>query len=235
MLTHPSTELDKSYQTFYSSVRPKPHPNAHAHPYAPPPAPRDTFHQHQHHQNTQHHPYGPSVSNGLSKLPPTGPRAHKKPRLAPEANFKASPAHSSTSLPPSSSNPVSSTKHPPLQGQGQTQPAPIKNEPSRSPRIPPSESRHKGSMKMEIEEDSRTRPRLSQEHDRERHRDKDRGRERDRGRDRDREKDRERERERFSKRNGTVSSGGGGRGRSRGGFSHPYAGGDRTLAERMGL
>ncbi|KIM68818.1 hypothetical protein SCLCIDRAFT_1209019 [Scleroderma citrinum Foug A] len=237
VVTTLSAELDKSYQTFHSSLRQKHHPNAHAHPYAPPhPPPRDTFHPHQHHQSI--HPHGPSVSNGLSKPPPTGPRAHKKPRLAPEANIKMSPAHSSVSLPPPPSNPVNSTKHPPPQAQAPTQPAPIRNEASRSPHIPPSELRAKGTAKMEIEEDSRTRPRMSQERDREKHRDKDWVRERVRDRDRDREKDRdrERERERFSKRNGTGSgAGGGSRGRNRGGFSHPYAGGDRTLAERMGL
>ncbi|KAG6336697.1 hypothetical protein ID866_2404 [Astraeus odoratus] len=260
VITTLSTELDKSYQNFQSSLRQKHHPSTHGHGYAPLPS-RDSFPQNQHKQQQHHHPqhahHPPtqlaSVSNGLSKPPPTGPRAHKKPRITADANVRMSPPHSNASLPPN----LPTAKHPQSQPQAQTRQTQAKREHSRSPRIPPAEARAKGSMKMEIEEDSRTRPRSPQDRDRERerHRDKDwprdRDRERERGRDRDRDRDRERERERdrerdkerFSKRNGTGNGGGGGggggsgvgRGRSRGGFSHPYPGGDRTLAERMGL
>lgn len=238
VITTLSTELDKSYQSFQSSFKPKHHANALSQPYTVPP--RDPFHQSQHHSHLQHPPQHATqnqpTSNGLSKLPPTGPRAHKKPRLAVDYNVKMSPAHSNASLPP----PANSSKHP----QVQTQPQ-IKHESSRSPRIPPADTRLKGNAKMEIEEDARTRPRSPQERDRERHREKDWGRdkerekdrerERERGRDRERERDRDRDRERFSRRNGSGSRGAGGRARNRGTLSHSYLSGDRTLAERMGL
>ncbi|KAH7887640.1 hypothetical protein F5I97DRAFT_1926070 [Phlebopus sp. FC_14] len=200
VITALSTELDKSYQSFQSSLRQK---QVNSHVYPPPP--RDALH---------HPSQAPSASNGLSKVPPTGPRARKKPRLS---DVKTSPAQSNVSLPPS-------------KAQG-----PVKREPSRSPRMSPVEIRGKGHVKMELDEDARTRPRSSQERDRERHRDKERVRDRERDRDRDRE--RERERDRMSRRNGAGGGGGGGGGgarRSRG-FGHPYAGVDRTLAERMGL
>ncbi|KAI6105811.1 hypothetical protein F5141DRAFT_1236101 [Pisolithus sp. B1] len=238
VITTLSTELDKSYQSFQSSFKPKHHANAHSQPYTVPP--REPSYQSQHYSHLpQHATQSQSTSNGLSKLPPTGPRAHKKPRLAADHNVKMSPAPSNTSLPP----PANSSKHPQVPTQPQ-QPQ-IKHESSRSPRIPPADTRLKGNAKMEIEEDARTRPRSPQERDRERHREKDwprdrerekdRERERERGRDRERERDRDRDRERFSRRNGSGSRGAGGRARNRGALSHSYLSGDRTLAERMGL
>ncbi|KAF8845830.1 hypothetical protein BDN67DRAFT_993466 [Paxillus ammoniavirescens] len=192
-ITSLSTELDKSYQSFQSSLRQKQtNPQLHH------PPSRDSY----------HYP-PPSTSNGLSKPPPTGPRAHKKPRLS---DVKISPAQSTVSLPPSKTQ------------------APAKHDPSRSPRISPPEVRSKSNAKMDVDEDSRTRPRSPQERDRERQH---KERVRDRERDRDRERERERDRNRFSRRNGTGGGSSGGR-RSRG-FNHPYSSGDRTLAERMGL
>ncbi|KAF9226580.1 hypothetical protein BS17DRAFT_800603 [Gyrodon lividus] len=189
------TELDKSYQSFQSSLRQK-QTNSYMHH----PPSRDSYH---------HPPQPPSTSNGLSKPPPTGPRAHKKPRLS---DVKISPAQSNASLPVSKAQ------------------APTKHEPSRSPRILTPEVRPKSNVKMEVDEDSRTRPRSPQERDRERQH---KERVRDRERDRDRDRERERDRNRFSRRNGTGGGSSGGR-RSRG-FNHSYTSGDRTLAERMGL
>ncbi|KAG6378696.1 hypothetical protein JVT61DRAFT_12967 [Boletus reticuloceps] len=187
VITSLSTELDKSYQSFQSSLRQKQINSQIHHPPS-----RDSYHP---------PPHMPAT-NGLSKPPPTGPRAHKKPRLS---DAKISPAQSNVSLPPSKTH--SSVKH----------------EPSHSPRISPSETRPKGNAKMDVDEDPRTRPRSPPERDRPRPREKERARDRERDRDRDR----------FSRRNGT--GGGSGAGRRNRGFNHPYAGGDRTLAERMGL
>ncbi|KAN0097488.1 hypothetical protein V8E55_001934 [Tylopilus felleus] len=197
VITSLSTELDKSYQSFQSSLRQK-QVNSQTHH----PPSRDSYHPPQH----------PPATNGLSKPPPTGPRAHKKPRLS---DAKVSPAQSNVSLPPSKTH------------------TSVKHEPSHSPRISPSEIRPKNNAKMDIDEDSRTRPHSPQERDRPRHREKERTRDRERDRERERERDRDRDRDRFSRRNG---AGGGGRsGRRNRGFNHPYAGADRTLAERMGL
>ncbi|KAH0839898.1 hypothetical protein J3R83DRAFT_849 [Lanmaoa asiatica] len=193
---HSSTELDKSYQSFQSSLRQKQINSQIHHPLS-----RDSYHP---------PPHPPLGTNGLSKPPPTGPRAHKKSRLS---DSKASPAQSSVSLPPSKTH------------------ASVKHEPSHSPRISPSEIRPKSNTKMEVDQDSRTRPRSPQERDRPRQREKERAR--DRERDRERERERDRDRDRFSRRNGT--GGGGAAGRRNRGYNHPYAGGDRTLAERMGL
>ncbi|KAG1783221.1 hypothetical protein EV702DRAFT_1060615 [Suillus placidus] len=196
-----SSELDKSYESFQSSLRQM---NANHHSYAH--APRDSYHL-------------ASTSNGVIKLPPTGPRAHKKPRLS---EPKVSPARSNISLPPTKSQTVNAR-----------QVTPRDHEPPRSPRLSPTEPRSKPSnVKMEVDEDSRTRPRSPNDNkDRESHRrDKDRAREHDGERDRDRDRDRDR----FSRRNGGGSGGGGGR-RTRGFAGHAYAFGDRTLAERMGL
>ncbi|KAF8556979.1 hypothetical protein OG21DRAFT_1505818 [Imleria badia] len=192
VITSLSTELDKSYQSFQSSLRQKQINSQLHHPPS-----RDSYHP----------PSHPPATNGVSKPPPTGPRAHKKPRLS---DAKVSPAQSNVSLPPSKTH------------------ASVKHERSHSPRMSPSEIRPKSNPKMDVDEDSRTRPRSPQERDRPRQREKERGR--DRERDREKERERDRDRDRFSRRNGT--SGGGRRNR---GFNHPYAGGDRTLAERMGL
>ncbi|KAG2116071.1 uncharacterized protein F5147DRAFT_675867 [Suillus discolor] len=194
-----SSELDKSYESFQTSVRQM---NANHHSYAP--APRELYHP-------------ASTSNGVIKLPPTGPRAHKKPRLS---EPKVSPARSNISLPP--------TK--PHIGNAR-QSIPRDYEAVRSPRLSPTEPRIKVSnVKMEVDEDARTRPRSPNDNrDRETHR-----RDKDRARDHEGEHGRDRDRDRFARRNGGGSGGGGGR-RARGFASHAYAFGDRTLAERMGL
>ncbi|KAI6034368.1 hypothetical protein BKA83DRAFT_4188997 [Pisolithus microcarpus] len=197
VITTLSTELDKSYQSFQSSFKPKHHANAHSQPYTVPP--RD--------------PSQPT-SNGLSKLPPTGPRAHKKPRLAVDYNVKMSPANSNASLPPPAKL--------------------IKHESSRSPRIPPADTQDARTRPRSPQERDRERHR-EKDWGRDKEREKDRERERERGRDRERERDRDRDRERFSRRNGSGSRGAGGRVRNRGTLSHSYLSGDRTLAERMGL
>lgn len=268
-----SSELDKSYQSFQSSLRQKPHatsPHSYTHPQPSlrelPPQSHSNPHSHSHqqHQTT-------SVSNGLPKLPPTGPRAHKKPRLAMDANSKKSPSHFHASLPVHSAPSSNMTSRPPTQTPNQAQPhtsaqtqaqsrmhspqvqiqpqsypqqqAQAKHELSlsRSPRISPTETHSQGCMSMEVED---SRPRARSPH-RGRHRgrgDRERGKERDRegdrGRLRERDRDRVRSRShshsRFSKRNGAGGGGGGAARRSRD-FKHAYAGGDRTLAERMGL
>ncbi|KAG2141810.1 uncharacterized protein EDB93DRAFT_1252496 [Suillus bovinus] len=198
-----SSELDKSYESFHTSLRQM---NANHHSYVT--APRDTYHS-------------ASTSNGVVKLPPTGPRAHKKPRLS---EPKVSPARSNISLPP--------TK--PHIGNAR-QSVPRDYEAPRSPRLSPTEPRTKVSnVKMEVDEDARTRPRSPNDRDRESHR-----RDKDRARDHEGEHSRDRDRERFPRRNGGGGGGGGGGGsggrRSRGFAGHSYAFGDRTLAERMGL
>lgn len=195
-----SSELDKSYESFQTSLRQM---NANHHSYAP--ASRDAYHP-------------ASTSNGVMKLPPTGPRAHKKPRLS---EPKVSPARSNVSLPPTKPHNANAR-----------QSVPRDHEPPRSPRLSPAEPRTKPShVKMEVDEDSRTRPRSpSDNRDRESHR-----RDKDRAREHDGERDRDRDRDRFARRNGGGSGGGGGGRRARGFASHAYAFGDRTLAERMGL
>ncbi|EGO02198.1 hypothetical protein SERLA73DRAFT_178021 [Serpula lacrymans var. lacrymans S7.3] len=200
-----SSELDKSYESFQTSIRQN---NANiSNSYAP--ASRKSY---------QGSTRAPSIGNGAQRLPPTGPRAHKKPRLS---EPQISPARSNVSLPTSKPHVPHSSRQS------------VSREPerSRSPRVMSSEGRAKSShnVKMEIDEDARTRPRspVDRERERERERDKDHARERDRERDRDRDRDRDR----FSRRN---AGGGGGR-RGRGFNGHSYGNGDRTLAERMGL
>ncbi|KAI9574704.1 hypothetical protein HD554DRAFT_2182150 [Boletus coccyginus] len=172
VITSLSAELDKSYQSFQTSLRQKQINSQIHHPPS-----RDLYHP----------PPHPPATNGLSKPPPTGPRAYKKRRLS---DVKISPAQSNVSLPPSKAH--NSAKH----------------EPSHSPRISPSEIRPKSSSKMEIDEDSRTRPRSPQERDRPRQREKERARDRERDRERERERERDRDRDQFSRRNGTGSGSG---------------------------
>lgn len=179
------------------------------------------------HRNVYQHQ--PSPANGSGKPLPTGPRAHKKPRLS---EVHVSPVLSSTSLPPPQLSSSNSTS--------------LGNARERRPSV----DRKPVSSEMDIDEDQRTRPRTPERdrRDRERERAKDRERERDKGRDRDRGKDRERDRDRdrerdrdrdkSSRRNGTYGGGGGGSGGGRRAGRGPnpaHAGGDRTLAERMGL
>jgi hypothetical protein len=221
-------ELDKSYETFLSSQRPKStrDANPRANSYSVSPSTRTSLLP-----GTL-----PSTPNGIAsaKPPPTGPRAHKKPRLAEPHN---SPPRSSGVAPYSIA----------------------KSHSHSSARAPSANNDDRGKSrlaKMEGEEDTRKRPRSPSDRDmdRDRNRDKDKHRDgakdkdRDRDRTRDREKDRDRERDRdrdrLPRRNGGHSSSGGNAGssgsRKATGSTTGHAGsssssGDRTLAERMGL
>lgn len=185
------------------------------------------------------------VENGSLKPIPTGPRAHKKPRLS---DSQPSPARSNVSLPPPASNPA------PLSASGRS------TRRERSPRD--SRKSPVKDLRMDVDEDvkrtrtgsrDRSRDRV-RERERERDRDRDRARDRERKSDRDRPREREREHDRNgerhkekerdrTRRNGTH----GGRSNNNGGASNGgsrktvrgYAaqdnGGDRTLAERIGL
>ncbi|KII95054.1 hypothetical protein PLICRDRAFT_97150 [Plicaturopsis crispa FD-325 SS-3] len=197
-ITNLSAELDKSYENFLVSARPTHNSHSHgsySHSQSPP-------------MYRSHLP--PTSSNGTSgKLPPTGPRAHKKPRLA-ESQSHSSPARTNASLPPT---------HPHAHGSAK---------PRHSPR-----PRSNHGVKMEVDEDARTRPR-SRSPPGEQERDKELVKERERGRDRDRDGDRDRDRDR-ARRNGGGGGGGGRRGRRNSNTSFAGAGADRTLKERMGL
>ncbi|KAL5530187.1 hypothetical protein ACEPAF_6444 [Sanghuangporus sanghuang] len=180
----------------------------------------------------------PSLShNGDVKPPPTGPRAHKKPRLS---EPRASPARSSLNLPLSNSNST------PLGVSA----AARSSRRDRSPRSgddrrsPMKEARMEGDEDVKKGRDrSRDRPR---EKDKERDRQRERERPRDhRDRDRDREPDRhreqggrEKEKDRAphdrSRRNGR-GPGGGGSGSVRKAGRGNAGQDDRTLRERMGL
>ncbi|KAJ3001759.1 hypothetical protein NUW54_g6229 [Trametes sanguinea] len=79
-----SAELEKSQDALLQAHGRQPHP-----PHQPSPAPRS-------HQPPPHL----SISaNGSGKLPPTGPRAHKKPRLS-ESQLSPTASNSSLPLPP---------------------------------------------------------------------------------------------------------------------------------------
>ncbi|KAL4242084.1 fl(2)d family protein [Abortiporus biennis] len=227
-----SDELEKSQAAIMANARPN--------NYNPPP--HQHQHQHQHsHQRSQlsHSPVSRSThspqnqfssTNGSKKPVPTGPRAHKKPRLSEQY---PSTTHSHSLAPPKMHRSQSSSTR--------------RNE-SRE-RSPRGSTDRKTSVKMEIDEDVRPRSR-SLERNRDSQRDSQRDT-RDREKDRDRDSNKDRERDRSSRRNGGSVSGGGGGGSGGGGSgggsgsgrrgqirtssSNTYPGGDRTLAERMGL
>ncbi|RDX55538.1 hypothetical protein OH76DRAFT_1371773 [Lentinus brumalis] len=186
------------------------------------------------------------LANGTGKLPPTGPRAHKKPRLS---EPQISPVASNVSLP------VPPKPH--LSAANATQPRAV----SRDSRASQDRKPVIDTAGMDVDDDSRSGarsplrerdrpPHRDRERDRDKDRDRDRGdRDRVRNRDRERERDRERDHDRSSRRNGGGGGGGGGAGGRRGGGrrtnghngntnsnSDAYGNGaDRTLAERMGL
>ncbi|KAF8639827.1 hypothetical protein AX17_001083 [Amanita inopinata Kibby_2008] len=186
-----SAELEKSYASFMTSARQT--NNAKANSQSP---------------RNSHHP-GPRVtqagySNHASKLPPTGPRAYKKPRLSDPRSL--SPARTGVSLS-------------------------RKKQPVGREYAPRHHGDHRGKghhAKMDVDGDLKRTPSPTY----------DRDRERERG-----PKDRDRERERdgkHSRRNGNFHSGpargGGGRRMDRNAASaNSFTGGDRTLAERLGL
>lgn len=220
-----STELDKSYESFMASTRLNNAVNS-TKSYSQ--SPRASY-----------HPLPQTTTgNGTgTKLPPTGPRAYKKPRLS-EAHASP-PLRTNTALPPHKSH---SKPHPPARGHDTRDYA---------RRLP--EGRGKlNHVKMDIEEDSRAIP-PSPAYDRERERDHDRerergskerergSRERERGsRERDRDGGRERDGNRHPRRNSGFVGRGGGGGPARRAERvlapiDTFPGGDRTLAERMGL
>ncbi|KLO15903.1 hypothetical protein SCHPADRAFT_914280 [Schizopora paradoxa] len=193
----------------------------------------------------------PPGSPNSHKAVPTGPRAHKKPRLN-DNDARLSPARSNVSvhvsnstLAPVHSNRASRHERSPHGG-------------SRSRRSPTKEHRmdvdvdqkssHRSkslsrdrSRDHQRERDHEREKEREREHQRQRDRERERAREKDHDRDRDRANERHRDRERDrSKRNGTHSHGGrgsgGGGGKKGAARSTPTQdNGDRTLAERMGL
>ena len=239
-----SDELEKSYEIVIPPTRPVNASSRHTHQVP------------SHMQVPTSGPNGNGHGSGggggaLNKVPPTAPRAHKKPRLS---EARASPATSSNALPRvqtqssarSASHHMDSPEDSPLQSPD-TRKAPsgkadtaMDEEPERvrGREREPSRSRDR---ERESERRSRHRspaaPREPREpRDRERHRERDR--DRDRGRDRDRERDHPRERERDRDRTSRRGGGHGRKGRSGGGGGGGgYSGSDRdrTLAERMGL
>ncbi|KAJ7094635.1 hypothetical protein B0H15DRAFT_830316 [Mycena belliarum] len=202
-----STELDKSYEAILTTApratNDKPHPRS----------PRNSYHG------------PPSTGNGnsASKLPPTGPRAHKKPRLSdshaspPPAALPHRPANSTSNSTASSSRPDGRAR-------------------DSSPRHAP-EHRGKANSRdharMDVDE-----PRAPARSPTERDKDKDL-RHRDRQRRDERERERDRDGGRRDRRNGNGGRGGGGRRADRGppppNNNNTYPGGDRTLKERLGL
>lgn len=235
-----SRELDKSYESYMSIAQPAPSPQMSPRTY--PLSPRNSY-------------TTPASGNGShgSKLPPTGPRAQKRPRLS-ESN-----PHSFNSSHSGKSHTVNSHSHyshnPPKRG--------ADGHPKRSDKDGRGGSdANKGSRSSKMDVDNE-RPMPSEpvrarvkDTDREYDRDRDRDRERNRERDRDRgpkDQDHNRDRDRGSNNNGRRNGNGPGRASGRRGdrpggntsfhgannattSNNAYSvNGDRTLAERMGL
>ncbi|KAH0587712.1 hypothetical protein H2248_006476 [Termitomyces sp. 'cryptogamus'] len=210
-ITTLSTELDKSYSTLLASST-----STNNSTKSISQSPRAAYHPVDSNYN-----YNNATTNGPSKLPPTGPRAYKKPRLS--------------DAPVQQTNAPVSAQH---KAHGRAAH-------SSSREYAPSSRRGKGTNnyhRMEVDEDQRVRPPSIE-------RGRERDRERDRDRERERERDRVgRERERDGHGNGRHRrNGGGGRNAFSGGrgsrtvHDHGRAAndsmhsGDRTLRERMGL
>jgi hypothetical protein len=204
------TELDKSYEGFINSTRLNNAVNS-TKSYSQ--SPRASYHS-----LPQTGPTGNGT--GMSKLPPTGPRAYKKPRLS-EAQASP-PPRTNTGLPHKSHN----KSHPPSR---------VHDTRDYARRVP--EGRGKPNhVKMDVEEDTRAIP-PSPAYDRERDRDRDRERERG-SKERERDGGRERDGNRPFRRNSGFIGRGGGPARRIERVLAPidsFPGGDRTLAERMGL
>jgi len=242
-----SDELEKSYEIVIPPPRPVNASSRHTHqvpPHLQAPASGNP--------NGNGHGGG-SGGGTVNKLPPTGPRAHKKPRLA---EARASPATSSNALPRlqtqtrgrSASHHMDSPENSPLQSPD-TRKAPggkvdsaMDEEPERARGRDRERERERGRSR------DREREREREAERRSRHRSpvvprEPRERERNKERDRDRERDRPRERERDRDRTSRRSGGHGRKGRSAAAAAAAASGGggysgsdrDRTLAERMGL
>ncbi|GBE79655.1 hypothetical protein BKA93DRAFT_275578 [Sparassis latifolia] len=229
-----SSELDKSHEAVMASGRLANAPSIHAPSHSP--TPRNVY---------QAPPHLVSATNG--KPLPTGPRAHKKPRLS---ESHTPPARSNVSLPPPTKTFATNANSIPIKD--------VRGRRGSTDKKPPANN-------VDVAEDQRKRPRSPEperDRDRVRGRDKDKEREketepdrdraRERDRDRGRDKEHERDRDRSSRRTGgrsymsnssagsggaqSVAGGGGGRrGRGANNGNAAYPGGDRTLAERMGL
>ncbi|KAI0052981.1 hypothetical protein FA95DRAFT_1552859 [Auriscalpium vulgare] len=211
-----SDELDKSYELALTPARQ--HNNAAAHQSTHPSRP---LHQPPPHMAPHSTSNGSETGNGNgsagSKPVPTGPRAHKKPRLS---EPRTSPSAAKNALPriETQASNRSTSRH--------------MDSPEHSPLLSPVHRKVSGGkvVEMAVDGDRDGEPRARQRSPAPKERDRDR----ERGKDRDkRDKERERDRDRTSRRNGhgrrSGRSGGGGRDNA------PFAGGDRTLAERMGL
>lgn len=217
-----STELDKSYDTLMNSSRQV-----------------NSVNNSKSHARSPRNAYNslPQVGNGngAGKLPPTGPRAYKKPRLSePQAS------------PPSRPNNTLPSHKSQIHSNASTRSGDRRDYLSR----PNNEQLKSSRSKIDVDEDDRESPALPTErvrdHDRERIRERSR---KDRERTRDRERDRDGNRTTASRRNGSHTSSsvrggpvGGGGGSSRTindrstvASTNLIHGGDRTLAERMGL
>ncbi|KAF7355437.1 hypothetical protein MSAN_01460500 [Mycena sanguinolenta] len=250
-----STELDKSYEAMMSTAPRADSSKSHSR------SPRNSYHvplPGGGHNNGSGNGHTTASNSSSSKLPPTGPRAHKKPRLS--SDLRASP-------PPvlnSGTGPSGNTKTHTASSSTSSRPdARTREEQQQSPRHA-DHQQHRGhgggkginnhvhgqSARMEVDEQPRAHAR-SPEREREREREP---REKDkdlRHRDRERRDEREpRDRDggrRDRRNNGNFGGGGGGRGGGRRGAdrgppphnahttSSSYQGGDRTLKERLGL
>ena len=233
-------ELEKSYEIVIPPIRPVNSSSRHTHQ-----VPSHLQVPTSGNPNGNGHGSG-SGGGALNKVPPTAPRAHKKPRLS---ETRTSPATSTNVLPRvqthtsgrSASHHMDSPEDSPVQSPD-TRKAPsgkaetvMDEEPER---VRGREREPGRSRDRERESERRSRHRSPaaprEPRDRERHRERDRDRDRDRDRERDRPRERERDRDRTSRRGG----GHGRKGRSgAGGGGGGYSGSDRdrTLAERMGL
>ncbi|CDO71297.1 hypothetical protein BN946_scf184908.g54 [Trametes cinnabarina] len=148
-----SAELEKSQDALLQAHGRQPHP-----PHQPSPAPR-TY---------QPPPHLAMGANGSGKLPPTAPRAHKKPRLS---ESQLSPTASNTSLPLPPKPHLSAANSTP-RGVSRDSRASVDRKPA-------------DTVKMEVDDDMRSRPRSPvRERDRPPHHDKERDKDRDRERDR---------------------------------------------------
>ncbi|KAI0375560.1 hypothetical protein BV20DRAFT_932288 [Pilatotrama ljubarskyi] len=238
-----SAELEKSQDALLQAHGRQPHHP----PRQASPAPR----------NHQPLPHLSVNANGTGKLPPTGPRAHKKPRLS---ESQISPTASNTSLPIPAKPHLSAANATP-RGASRDSRASADRKPA-------------DNVKMEVDDESRSQlrspvrerdrpPHHDRERDRHRERERDREKDRDRPndrarnreRERDRERDRDRDQDRSSRRAGNGGGGGGNNGSNTGATGGGGGGGggrrggrrtngntndqgngpDRTLAERMGL
>ncbi|KAF7352669.1 hypothetical protein MVEN_01232700 [Mycena venus] len=231
-----STELDKSYEAILTTAPRADNTKSHHSHTSHSRSPRNSYHVPLPGNGNGN---GVSASPNNSKLPPTGPRAHKKPRLSDTG--RASP-------PPPPSGPVPSSKAHTYTTSSSTS-SRARDEPMPSPRQA-EHPQHRGkannhnhaAMRMDVDEQQpRPRGTLATRAGAYRERRDERG---ERGGERDRDGGR-----RGDRRNNGSFSGGGGGGRGGGGrradrgpppplnnaASSSYQGGDRTLKERLGL